>query len=586
MNRVTLLDTPPTGTIVCSVATRRTTKQQHVTGASSDIGALSEQQLDELIGRVEQARDNQLALAPEDLSLLLAALVTLAAVSERLEHDDLTIAKLKKLLGIVRSSEKLADLAGTLGGAQAPAKGGKGTSAKGADQRKSPPRPAPQTKPPEPTVCHHPLDHLERGQCCPACDKGRLYKYAPSEFTRIIGHPPYSAERHVSEQLRCNGCGEIQRATLPPEVLADGEVGQVYGYSARTVMAIAKYFDGDPFFRQQTVQGLFGQSLSASTIFDQCERVADALNPVVRALRRAAAASAVFHIDDTTNRVLDAVPISKTRGKVTRLRSGVYTSVLSGTVSDPQEDRAWRVVLYQTNIGHAGEWLEQILAHRAPGLDAPVVMSDALSANRAHGHTVRVAACNAHARRGFVEVATHYPDQARLAIETYARIWRNEGEVYEQGLDPPARLAYHQQHSAPAMQELRAWCERSLASGEVEANGTLGGAMNYVLRHYEALTLFLSVPGAPIDNNEAERLLKLVVRSRKNSGHFKSGLGAEVADVITSVLATCHENGINAFDYLCAVQRHADTVRREPERWLPWNYAGAEAEAAAKTAKA
>jgi len=53
------------------------------------------------------------------------------------------------------------------------------------------------------------------------------------------------------------------------------------------------------------------------------------------------------------------------------------------------------------------------------------------------------------------------------------------------------------------------------------------GAMNYVLRHYEALTLFLSVPGAPIDNNRAERLLKLVVRSRKNSGHFKSGIGAE-----------------------------------------------------------
>ena len=143
-------------------------------------------------------------------------------------------------------------------------------------------------------------------------------------------------------------------------MLADGEPGQVYGYSARTVMAIAiaKYFDGDPFFRQQTVQGLFGQSLSASTIFDQCEQVADALNPVARALRRAAAASAVFHIDDTTNRVLDAVPISKTRGKVTRMRSGVYISVLSGTVPDRGQDLAWRVVLYRTNIGHAGEWLE------------------------------------------------------------------------------------------------------------------------------------------------------------------------------------------------------------------------------------
>ena len=548
------------------------------------IAALGEAELDALIKRVEEARDNAFALEPDDLSMLLEALVTLAGLAERLEHDDLTIAKLKKLLGIVRSSEKFRDLAGALGKRSGEA-GADGTGGKGSEGRKSPPRPKPPTSPPKPTVCHHRLDHLERGQCCPACARGRLYKYSPSEFTRIIGHTPYSAERHVSEQLRCNGCGEIHRASLPPEVLADGEAGQAYGYSARAVMAIAKYFDGDPFFRQQTVQGLFGQSLSASTIYQQCERVADALNPVCRAMRREAAASAVFHIDDTTNRILDAVPLRKRRGNTTRMRSGVYTSVLLATVLDG-ENLARRVVLYRTNIGHAGEWLEEILAHRPAELEAPVVMSDALAANRAHEHEVRIAACNVHARRGFVEVASHYPEPARFALETYGRIWKNEGEVRERGLDPPQRLAYHRAHSGPAMEALRAWCEASLEDGSVEANGTLGQAMGYVLRHYEALTLFLRVPGAPIDNNEAERLLKLVVRSRKNSGFFKSGVGADVADVITSVLATCHENGINAFEYLCAVQRHAEAARREPERWLPWTYTTAAAAADASMAPA
>lgn len=538
------------------------------------FAALGEAELDALIERVREARDHDLALGAADLSLLLDALMTLASVHERLEHDDLTITKLKKLLGLVRSSERLAGL-GALAGAggtdgKAPPDKGKG----GGRSRKSPPRRSPPSAPPKPTVHHHPITALARGQSCPACSKGRLYKYQPAEFTRIVGHPPYSGERHVSEQLRCNGCGQIHRAELPEAVTADGAAGQAYGYSARAVMGIAKYFDADPFFRQQTVQGLFGLSLSASTIFDQCELLADALNPVYRALQRAVAGSAVFHIDDTTHRILEATPVKRRRGGVERTRTGVYASALLGTVTDDggegQSERP--VALYQTNIGHAGEWLEQILAHRPAGLDPPIVMSDALSSNRVHGHTVRIASCNAHARRGFVDVAAHYPDQARFALETYQRIWAAERHCLEHALEPAARLAYHRRHSGEAMEALRAWCEHELESGAVEANGTLGQAMGYVLRHHENLTLFLREPGAPIDNNVIERLLKLVVRGRKNSSFYRSEVGAGVADVIGSVLATCHENGIGSFDYLCAVQRHAEAVRGEPERWLPWNW--------------
>ena len=556
------------------------------------FAALGEAELDALIERVREARDHDLALGAADLSLLLDALMTLASVHERLEHDDLTITKLKKLLGLVRSSEKLAGL-----GALAGAAGAGGTEGEAPDTakarpgaRKSPPRRRPPSAPPKPTVHHHPIGGLARGQSCPACARGRLYKYQPAEFTRIVGHPPYSAERHVSEQLRCNGCGQIHRAELPEAVLADGAAGQAYGYSARAVMGIAKYFDADPFFRQQTVQGLFGLSLSASTIFDQCELLADALNPVYRALQRAVAASSVFHIDDTTHRILDAAPVKKRRGGVERTRSGVYASALLGTVVDDGGDGESErpIVLYQTNIGHAGEWLEQILAHRPAGITPPIVMSDALSSNRVHGHAVRIASCNAHARRGFVDVAAHYPEQARFALETYQRVWAAERHCLEHSLEPAARLAYHQAHSSEPMETLRAWCKVELESGAVEANGTLGQAMSYFLRHHENLTLFLREPDAPIDNNVIERLLKLVVRSRRNSSFYRSEVGAGVADVISSVLGTCHENGLNAFDYLCAVQRHAECVRREPERWLPWNWPrdGAASEAAVATNEA
>ena len=498
------------------------------------FAALGEAELDALIERVREARTHDLALAASDLSMLLDALMTLASVHERLEHDDLTIAKLKKLLGLVRSSEKLAGLGALAGGAGVGNDAADGPKAR-SGSRKSPPRNKPPTAPPKPTVHHHSIGGLARGQCCPACAKGKLYKYQPAEFTRIVGHPPYSAERHVSEQLRCNGCGQIHRAALPAEVLADGAAGQAYGYSARAVMGIAKYFDADPFFRQQTVQGLFGLSIRASTIFDQCELLADALNPVYRALQRAVAASAVFHIDDTTHRILEARPVKKRRGGVERTRSGVYASALLGTVRDDGGgrdggDAERRVVLYQTNIGHAGEWLEQVLALRPAGLEAPIVMSDALSSNRVHGHAVKIASCNAHARRGFVDVASHYPEQARFALETYQRVWAAETHCTEHGLDPDARLAYHQGHSAEPMETLRAWCEDQLEDGTVEGerNPRSGDGLRPApLREPHAVPA--RSRARPIDNNEIERLLKLVVRGRKNSSFYRSELGAGVS---------------------------------------------------------
>jgi len=96
--------------------------------------------------------------------------------------------------------------------------------------------------------------------------------------------------------------------------------------------------------------------------------------------------------------------------------------------------------------------------------------------------------------------------------------------------------------------------------------------MRYFIRHFDGLTAFCQTLGAPVDNNEIERLIKLIVRSRKNSLFFKTAVGADISDVITSVLAICHENDINAFEYLNAVQRNRASVNATPDKWLPWNY--------------
>jgi transposase len=51
-----------------------------------------------------------LALSGEDCQLLLDALVTLASMQDRLASHDVTVHKLRKLLGIEKSSEKQTDV--------------------------------------------------------------------------------------------------------------------------------------------------------------------------------------------------------------------------------------------------------------------------------------------------------------------------------------------------------------------------------------------------------------------------------------------------------------------------------------------
>jgi hypothetical protein len=86
------------------------------------------------------------------------------------------------------------------------------------------------------------------------------------------------------------------------------------------------------------------------------------------------------------------------------------------------------------------------------------------------------------------------------------------------------------------------------------------------------LTLFLRVPGAPLDNNICERALKMAIRHRKNSLFYKTTRGARVGDIFMSLIHTCRLCGANSFDYLTELERHTEEVASNPGDWMPWNY--------------
>jgi len=107
---------------------------------------------------------------------------------------------------------------------------------------------------------------------------------------------------------------------------------------------------------------------------------------------------------------------------------------------------------------------------------------------------------------------------------------------------------------------------------EVEPNSGLGEAIAYMDKHWKKLTLFLTVPGAPLDNNICEAAVKRAILHRKNSLFYRSQKGARVGDLFMSLISTCQYSKANPFEYLTEIQKHAEEARSNPQAWMPWNY--------------
>ena len=73
-------------------------------------------------------------------------------------------------------------------------------------------------------------------------------------------------------------------------------------------------------------------------------------------------------------------------------------------------------------------------------------------------------------------------------------------------------------------------------------------------------------------NNICERALKKAILHRKNAYFYKTENGARVGDLFMSLIHTCELNGVNPFDYITQLQKHASELSSESDSWMPWSY--------------
>jgi transposase len=537
-------------------------------------------QVEQLIGKAEQG-----TLDAAEQRQLVALLKTLLWLQRTLLSTRISLAKLQRIL-FGKKTEKLrrkpkspregesgegngcagpADSGSGGGedpaagnGPSARASGGPPSDSHSAERRGHGRRAAAHYPGAESVFC--PVQTHHSGARCPYCGRGRLYRSQPLVRLRFSGQPLALVTRFELERLRCNSCGAWAVASMPAQAGA-----QTYATSLKVSLAVAHYHLGLPFKRIESFQDLLGMPLSDATQWELVQELADSAYPVYEYLKCFGAQQPLVYQDDTGARILSL--IKENQSEPAPERPGMYTTVL---LFEGEQV----ICLYFTGRCHAGENLDAVLAHRDPSLPPIQWMSDALAANTPKQHKDRTLdlSCLVHGRRQFTDIDAHFPRECTRVVEAIAEIYQHEAHCQSQRLAPTERLAYHQDNSAPVMDALKAWMVQQIAERQVEPNSRLGGAFDYLLKRWESLTRFLSVPGAPLDNNAAERALKMILRLRKNSLFYKNEHGAYVGDVLTSLIETCRLNGINPLDYLGALMENRSAVFAEPAAWLPWSY--------------
>ena len=393
----------------------------------------------------------------------------------------------------------------------------------------------------------------EDQKTCPRCGGHDFSRLGGGDVTELYDLVPAQVERqlHVQEKLRCR-CGETIVTADPPAKVYDKAR---FGPTFIAQVVVSKCADSLPLYRQAKAYRRVGVQVDDSTLGQLFHRAAEATQPLSNRLLQLVSEKEVVQADETTQRM-------QAKGKT-------RTAWLWSFIARDEEEK--EIISYVFSRSRSGETPLRVL-----GDSLGKLVADAYSGyNKVTlpGGRER-AGCLAHLRRKFFEAQSTAPDLAKIATDYILDIYRIERAALDADLlGTPKHLEMRQTQSSVVMEAFKAWLD--LEEARQLPKSPIGEAIGYALNQWSALTLFLTDPHLPIDNNASERALRVAALGRKNFlfvGHDEAG---ENLAGLYSLIATCEANGVNPVDYLAdvllRVQTHPASRIDEllPHNWTP-----------------
>jgi len=431
----------------------------------------------------------------------------------------------------------------------------------------SAPRPRPARAPAvrKPLPAHLPREEVVHpaGDICPACG-GTHFSLLGEDVTEVLEKIPARLKviRHRRPKLACRTCETIIQAPSPDLPIEKGRPGP--GLLAH--VAVSKYLDGLPLYRQSAILAREGVEIERATLADWIGHAAWWLAPLAVLIGAHVRAAPVLHTDDTPVPLL-APGLGKTRTG----RLWVYL-VDERSWQGPRAAAAW----YRFSPDRKGErprdhltgFTGTIQADAYSGYEALLRESGSPGRNAPR---IAQAACWAHARRKlFDEFERTKSPIAEEALRRIRELYAIEAEI--NGQNAKQRALIRQERARPMLDQLKSYLKEQNA--RLSAKTNLAKALRYALGRWEDLCLYTTDGRIGIDNNPAERALRGIAITRKNYLFLGSEAGGDRAAILYTVLETAKLNGRDPEAYL------ADIIDRMAKghptnkltELLPWNW--------------
>lgn len=382
-------------------------------------------------------------------------------------------------------------------------------------------------------------------------DLSEAEKVCPHDGTRLVEIARESSEQlefvpatarvlvHVRPKYGCPTCKTgVHVAPMPPQPIPKSLASP----SLLAYVAVSKYADALPLYRQEQMLARLGIDLSRATLATWMVRAGKLVQPLVNRMREEILASGFVQCDESRFQVLEEP------GKPAESLS--YVWVQRGETADHP------LILYEYDPSRSAEVPKRLFE----GFEG-VLQTDGYEGYGAIGLEPRIVhvGCWAHARRKFTDAlkgagqsrkkgakrkAKH--SQAEAGLRFLQKLYAIERCVKD--ATPEERLRVRQTESLPVVASLREWLDR--AKDTVVPQSLTGKAVAYLDAQWPKLVRLFEYGFVPLDTNLVENAVRPFALGRKNWLFAETVGGAEASANLYSVVETAKANGLEPWAYL------------------------------------
>lgn len=350
----------------------------------------------------------------------------------------------------------------------------------------------------------------------------------------------------------CQSC--MMTSPLPPRIIE----GSTYSDEMILDVVLSKYCDLIPIERYVQMASRSGLiDLPPNSLIDLTHKYAFFVKEVYRMIRAGVLGARVIHADETPHRMLEGSEKKSWYLWGFSTPTHCYLEVHDTRSGDVASD-----ILVNSMC-------ERLVTDVYSGYGKATRLAN-IERQKMNKVLIKNPNCNAHSRRYFFKVRNHYTE-SHFYLNHYHEIYQLNKESKDK---PPDEVLKLREQMAPRFEAMKLQAQMELPrypKGNQYAKG-----LSYFFDNYAGLTMFLTDPEVPIDNNAQERLLRSHVVGRKTWYGTHSEQGAETAAILFSIVETCKLNSVNPRQYFADLT-HAILHRQKvftPVQWKDTKPAG------------